>query len=100
MSQCHKIIFLKNQKERGRSQWESNPRPLDSESNAISTPLCDRVCSIFPKCHIHITSKTHRPRSKIKETDKVYRILPPITTEEHNIQIQNQKEINHQSKII
>lgn len=24
-----------------RSQWDSNPRPLDSESNAISTPLCD-----------------------------------------------------------
>lgn len=27
----------------GWSQWESNPRPLDSESNAISTPLWDHI---------------------------------------------------------
>lgn len=31
----------KKTESRRRSQWDSNPRPLDPESNAISTPLCD-----------------------------------------------------------
>ncbi|CAJ1977701.1 unnamed protein product [Sphenostylis stenocarpa] len=32
---------------RKRSQWDSNPRPLDPESNAISTPLCDRYMKVM-----------------------------------------------------
>lgn len=39
LSQDKKYNILTN-----RSQWDLNPRPLDSESNAISTSLCDRMC--------------------------------------------------------
>lgn len=50
-SQIANSLYKKNLKEEKkmteekRSQWDSNPRPLDPESNAISTPLCDRVYS-------------------------------------------------------
>ena len=44
----NEFFFFKKKKKRKRSQWESNPRPLDSESNAISTPLCDHASLYFP----------------------------------------------------
>lgn len=44
-----------------RSQWDSNPRPLDPESNAISTPLCDRWQTFAQKEQL----KTLRPEVTI-----------------------------------
>lgn len=45
------LLLIQNENgKKMRSQWDSNPRPLDPESNAISTPLCDRsVSSPFEK---------------------------------------------------
>lgn len=48
-------------KKTGRSQWDSNPRPLDPESNAISTPLCDHA-AVVPKPTLLL--KHQRPRSE------------------------------------
>lgn len=51
-----------------RSQWDSNPRLLDSESNAISTSLCDRI--LLNKTHIKTRSTPHCfPYVGTEETD-------------------------------
>lgn len=44
MKMNHLFTLPKSNIKTKRSQWDSNPRPLDPESNAISTPLCDLIC--------------------------------------------------------
>lgn len=60
-----------------RSQWDSNPRPLDPESNAISTPLCDRYRKVMKQKFEEQHSDEHRHADLRSESDgKILRITP------------------------
>lgn len=71
-----------------RSQWDSNPRPLDPESNAISTPLCDLIsCISISILNISWHALTVKFKKNAKPYD-LYRIH-----KKHSLQFQgiNQK---------